>query len=677
MIEIPASLRHAHEDGNVVFFCGAGVSAAAGLPTFKQLVATLRDQHLQIPEQAGESQAYNRDLFDRYLHLLELRIGTTTLRRAVLNIVDSQVTPPSPTPTHRLLLELSRTHHSELHLVTTNFDTLFERASAGVLPPINIDSAPRLHLSPDGPWDSLVYLHGRVDRTRDPGGRDLVLSSGDFGNAYLTEGYASRFLSVLLRRFHIVFVGYSASDPVVAYILDSLASNTLRNTGNHTAHSESRLFAFAPHDHGTASTSARDTWIARGVKPLTYELTSLAGHDELVACLTRWVRDWRDGLASKSRAAQEVLQRRPDALTADETSRLRWALSDPSGRPARALFGQAPNGIPATADWCEWLSQHGFLENVAPSLPVEHSSEVPRLHPLVSTQHASVPQLRNERAATIVRWLGALAIPATGIDGVTNSESLLAWMLSRGGALHPMLRQMIFTRIADGTSLPPSLKHAWRLLCDPAVNVSIAPSPLHDITARIVRAIGAFDWSALNVLELVSLLDPLARFSAPALGVARLRQLGIPEVQIPVSAFLDTELLLRCDEDLPDIEQALGSSRTNLPWQVLALPVTERLMRVLEIGHLIHTDFGLFESQEYPNVRGLATAPRSHSWTFLADLSWECARALDSAGNPLALSVYNHWIAARFPTTSRLALKAALEWQSLSLPDIARSITNA
>ena len=32
---IREELRRAHEDGEVVFFCGAGVSMPAGLPSFK------------------------------------------------------------------------------------------------------------------------------------------------------------------------------------------------------------------------------------------------------------------------------------------------------------------------------------------------------------------------------------------------------------------------------------------------------------------------------------------------------------------------------------------------------------------------------------------------------------------------------------------------------------------
>ena len=39
--DIPEQLLQAHEDGRVVFFCGAGISYPAGLPTFAGLVTQL------------------------------------------------------------------------------------------------------------------------------------------------------------------------------------------------------------------------------------------------------------------------------------------------------------------------------------------------------------------------------------------------------------------------------------------------------------------------------------------------------------------------------------------------------------------------------------------------------------------------------------------------------------
>lgn len=39
--DIPNALLQAHEEGRVVFFCGAGISYPVGLPGFKGLVETI------------------------------------------------------------------------------------------------------------------------------------------------------------------------------------------------------------------------------------------------------------------------------------------------------------------------------------------------------------------------------------------------------------------------------------------------------------------------------------------------------------------------------------------------------------------------------------------------------------------------------------------------------------
>ncbi|MDB6084732.1 MAG: hypothetical protein JWN43_2613 [Gammaproteobacteria bacterium] len=55
--DIPDRLIQAHEDGNVVFFCGAGVSYPAGLPLFGQLVKLIYERigETMTPE---ETQAF-------------------------------------------------------------------------------------------------------------------------------------------------------------------------------------------------------------------------------------------------------------------------------------------------------------------------------------------------------------------------------------------------------------------------------------------------------------------------------------------------------------------------------------------------------------------------------------------------------------------------------------------
>ena len=68
--DIPNDLLQAHEDGLVVFFCGAGISYPAGLPGFKGLVDEIYGL-VGTTCSPIEQEAYSRGQFDATLDLLE------------------------------------------------------------------------------------------------------------------------------------------------------------------------------------------------------------------------------------------------------------------------------------------------------------------------------------------------------------------------------------------------------------------------------------------------------------------------------------------------------------------------------------------------------------------------------------------------------------------------------
>jgi len=71
--DIPDVLLQEHEEGRVVFFCGAGISYPAGLPGFKGLVDQIY-QRVGTTRSALEQDAYERSQFDATLDLLEHRL---------------------------------------------------------------------------------------------------------------------------------------------------------------------------------------------------------------------------------------------------------------------------------------------------------------------------------------------------------------------------------------------------------------------------------------------------------------------------------------------------------------------------------------------------------------------------------------------------------------------------
>ena len=77
-------------------------------------------------------------------------------------------------------------------------------------------------------WNGLVYLHGLLpNKPDDTALNRLVVTSGDFGLAYLTERWAARFVSELFRNYVVCFIGYSINDPVLRYMMDALAADRM------------------------------------------------------------------------------------------------------------------------------------------------------------------------------------------------------------------------------------------------------------------------------------------------------------------------------------------------------------------------------------------------------------------------------------------------------------------
>src|ERR1700680_743253 len=157
--DIPDSLLEAHEDGRVVFFCGAGISYPAGLPDFRGLVDQIYSE-LGTFRTSVENQAYDKGQFDATLDLLERRYpGQREAVREVLpKVLKPKLRRKGATDTHRALLKLARDRKNNVRLVTTNFDRIFEWLVRRIKLPLSRFPAPLLPLPKDSRWDGLVYL---------------------------------------------------------------------------------------------------------------------------------------------------------------------------------------------------------------------------------------------------------------------------------------------------------------------------------------------------------------------------------------------------------------------------------------------------------------------------------------------------------------------------------------
>ncbi len=357
--DVPDRLLQAHEDGNVVFFCGAGISAPAGLPSFGRLVEQLYD-HFHIDRDPLQRRAIKASQYDIAVGLLEAQVkgGRQSVHDVLAGILLLTHESPDPTATHRALLTLARNRENQTRLVTTNFDRLFEQTIEG----IEASNARGTSLSPErfwapllpvpkSRWHGLVYLHGLLPEHPTPGDMEqLVLSSGDFGLAYLAERWAARFVSELFRNYTVCFVGYSLNDPVLRYMMDALAADQL------LGESTPEMFAFGVYSKGKESDQVAE-WRAKNVTPILYK--AHWRHAYLHRTLHAWAETYRDGVEGKEQVVVGCVLAGPLASTEEDdfVGRLLWAISDPSGIPARRFADFDP--VPSL-DWLTPLTERRF-----------------------------------------------------------------------------------------------------------------------------------------------------------------------------------------------------------------------------------------------------------------------------------------------------------------------------
>src|SRR5260370_8803583 len=283
----------AHEEGKVVFFCGAGISYPAGLPGLQGLVSKLYDTFTTSPT-AVEKAAIKNGQFDTAIGLLESRITgrREVVRQAIADILKATgLTEAKANETDRALSGLSRSKDGRHRLIATNVDRIFEGV-AGANVPRSV--APRLPV-PKMRWNGLVYLHGQLPEAGAPGDLDtLVLSSGDFGLAYLIERWAARFVSELFRNYVVCFVGYSINDPVLRYMMDALAADRL------LGESPSEVFAFGAFSKGREKEQENEG-DAKNVTPTLYRAHSR--HFYLHKTLQTCAAHYRTGISGNQRIA--------------------------------------------------------------------------------------------------------------------------------------------------------------------------------------------------------------------------------------------------------------------------------------------------------------------------------------------------------------------------------------
>ena len=440
---IPDKLLQAHEEGRVVFFCGAGISSAAQLPIFDDLVGRLYEKFDVSPDSAQKS-AIKLGQYDKAIELLEATVvgGRKTVRNEIVRILKPDLNSPNATVTHDSLLTLSKSRDERVRLVTTNFDRLFQEVISTKQLDVEHFTAPLLPV-PKNRWDGLVYLHGLVPANPTPEKLDqLVISSGDFGLAYLTERWAARFVSELFQNFIVCFIGYSINDPVLRYMMDALAADRL--LGENVL----ETFAFGSFSKGKEDQVTRE-WISKNVTPILYQKHK--NHTYLRRTLKVWADTYRDGVSGKKMIITQHSVTPPLSSSRSDftVGRLLWALTDKNV----AKYFADMNPVPPL-DWLRPLAENQFghedLERfgVTPNRTVDKNlqfSFISRPAPYTLAERMQIAgsgyQNRN--------WDDVMYQLARWLTRHLDDPKLIIWLARQGGQLNSQFTRQIHYRIKE------------------------------------------------------------------------------------------------------------------------------------------------------------------------------------------------------------------------------------
>ena len=531
---IPDRLLDAQEEGNVVFLCGAGVSIPAGLPDFACLAAgvinrirPLEDSPINkafapwkhspcTKEEGNHVPEPARIPLDQIFNLLQAEYDP----ELVNNVVAELLVDPGVAQvwrTHETIARLSRGADGVPQIVTTNFDLLFENVEAIKVcidrgevfePP----TFPNLRHSKS--VSGLTYLHGRL-RTDESKRHDYILSSADFGRAYLAEGWATTFVMQLLENYTVVLLGYQADDPPMNYLLQGLRRTSRGALGN--------LYAFV---EGTPE-NVDAKWRDRGVSPITYPNIG-ENHAPLWNSLEAWADRAHDQEAWRS-GKIEIARKGPRALAPHERGQVVHVVRSTQGAKA---FADAVPPMPS-----EWICVFDKERRLDPRVSNPRSSDSfdPRAHYALDYDPPQRPGIERPPSVDAVDLIGGAAA-----DGKIDSQfrlamahgticdqlptrlrhlgswlagncadPIVAWWAAKQHRLHPFLVAMIFEQIEQREHIPERARKVWSLIFEHFRN-----NQFHHpfVKWRAARMRVARDgWTPMTFREVERLTEPVIK----------------------------------------------------------------------------------------------------------------------------------------------------------------------
>lgn len=511
-VDLPNDVYQALEEERLVFFCGAGISVYTDLPDFRRLtIDVFRRCNVPLAERAERHAdfcetfarlpgkpwevAFWQDKFDRALGLLEVQTPPGAMRRYLSErLLECPPETEKDCGFHQDLLELSALKGGGYRLVTTNFDNRFHLASKTAkasgrhrasFEPSQTWEAPRIATPRAESWRSLTFLHGRIlDQAAEPSGlNDLVITSADFGRAYLQDGWAARFVVELFREFTVLFIGYSINDPVMTYLVDAIAMD--RASGRPFR----QPYALVGAGAGADRKATASEWRSKRVEPILYD--SADRHAALRKTITKWRELQRGGFDSRFGQALEILSKpyEPKSGEDQNVKALVWALTAPDGSVAKAIANSDLQSAPESRTNISWLRALLAWSDNRSNTPVHSTRSADPLGPPHNPfgsfcvdgywigDPLSPPAKRNDSGSHI-RLTHLFECAGRGFDEHPITWHLARWIAAhlydrelalivaeRNGKISDTLRDEIIRQIEHARDLlPEDLVRFWRIV---------------------------------------------------------------------------------------------------------------------------------------------------------------------------------------------------------------------
>ena len=617
--------------------------------------------------------------FDRAIGLLEASVDRNYVRDEIADILTVTVPSKNSLDTHNSILQLSTDYLGTTKLVTTNFDNLFQFAVETHTTQVKSFAAPLLPI-PRRSWNGIVHLHGLIDNSLDDLSKkenldNLVITSGDFGRAYLFERWAARFVSELFRRYNICFVGYSIDDPILRYMVDASALNK-GEEGN-----ELNTFALCEYNKKSKETCV-DYWRAKNVVPIPY--SSASDHEALHRTLSIWAMTYRTGTFGKSNIIRANAKFPPLVVTKqdDHVGRILWAISDPSGRPAKTFAELNP---PPKIEWLKVFSENRFNRDDLPSFGVEPDANtrspltfslIHRPTPSSSAYNMSLFRRKDDRN----RWDDVMRQICKWLLRHLDNPELFLWIIKNGKELHPEMKEEIqhflyhlklgkssqsikFATIRNSmeTSPRPAMIILWNLY----LTGRVGSNKYIDNNVDIQNLLKEQGINASTRVKLIELLTPKLQFSSTSkLLDYEVEVHNTPKAgQDTVTQIVEGKLILSCSEPLKIVNHLKRNDKKN--WKKMLLDLLPVFTFLLNNALDLLSEIGMANenvdnSCSYkPSISNHEQNQFAQDWTVLVDLVRDAWLVQVEFSVDQARSTAESWAKIQYPLFMRLAFFAA------------------